>query len=169
VATAPAAARELIEATVRGYRVGSPAERAGFGMLSAFAVTVATARAVNYGRERGRRAPRLRSWARRAYHTPGGGELRVHHFVPGIGLTFIAGGGAILIHSDGHETWLGPLFGTGAGLVLDEIGLLLQADNPYWGSEALALAQSAVAALGATALAIRFSRQTRPAPSEPRQ
>lgn len=160
---------KLVDATLRGYRVSSPAERAGFGMLSAFAVTVAIARAINYGRERDRHAPRLRSWARRAYHAPGGNELRVHHFVPGIGLTFLAGGGAILTRSDGHESWLGPLFGVGAGLVLDEIGLLLQADNPYWGSEALAVAQSAVAALGAAALAIRFSRQAPAPPSEPRQ
>jgi hypothetical protein len=138
-------------------------------MLSAFAITVATARAVNYRRERDRRAPRLRSWARRAYHAPGDDGLRLHHFVPGIGLTFAAGGGAILTRSDGHESWLGPLFGTGAGLVLDEIGLLVQADNPYWGSETLALAQSAVAALGAAALAVRFSRQGPAPPSEPRQ
>jgi hypothetical protein len=161
---------KLVAATLRGYRVSSPAERAGFGMLSAFAITVATARAINYGRERDRQAPRLRSWARRTYHAPGANELRVHHFVPGIGLTLAAGGGAILTHSDGHETWLGPLFGTGAGLVLDEIALLVQADNPYWGSETLALAQSAVAALGAAALAVRFSRKATPAlPSEPRQ
>jgi hypothetical protein len=101
--------------------------------------------------------------ARRAYHAPGGDELRVHHFVPGIALTFAASGGAILTMTGGRESWLGPLFGTGAGLVLDEIGLLVQADNPYWGSEELALAQSGAAAIGAIALAIRLSRQTPPA------
>lgn len=47
-------------------------------------------------------------------------------------------------------------FGTGVGLTLDEICLLVQADNPYWGSEKFALLQGAVAALAAIALAIRF-------------
>jgi hypothetical protein len=125
-------------------------------MLTAFAATVGMARTVNYLRERGRRAPLLRSWTRRVYHAPGSGQLRVHHFVPGIGLTLLAGGVAIVTRSDGYESWLSVPFGTGAGLVLDEIGLLMKADNPYWGSETLALWQSAVATFGGAALAARF-------------
>ena len=56
-----------LKSTVAGYQAASPAERASFGMLSARAVTIAVARAITYGIERDRSAPRLRSWARRAY------------------------------------------------------------------------------------------------------
>ena len=75
-----------LKSTVAGYQAGSPGERAGFGMLSACAVTIAVARAITYGIERDRSAPRLRSWARRAYQAFDV-EGRVHHFVPGIALT----------------------------------------------------------------------------------
>jgi hypothetical protein len=82
--------------------------------------------------------------------------LRVHHFLPGLALAFTAGGIAILTRGDGREALLALPFGIGAGLSLDEIGLLVKADNPYWGSENLALAQASVAALAAGGLAARF-------------
>ena len=148
-----------LHTTRRGYRTVSPAERASFGMLSAFAATIGISRAINYLRERRRHAPRLRSWARRAYHSPGQEQLRVHHFLPGIALALAAGGAAILTRMDGREFWLSLPFGTGAGLTLDEIALLVRRDNPYWDSETLALSQAAVAALAATALAARFHRR----------
>jgi hypothetical protein len=146
----------LIKTTVCGYRRGSSAERAGLGMLTSFAVTIGIARAVNYVRERRRDAPRLRSWARRAYHLPGREQLRVHHFVPGVGLAFLAGAGAIIKREDRHELWFSIPFGTGVGLTCDEIAVMTERDNPYWESETLAIAQAGSAALGAVALAIRL-------------
>ena len=140
----------------RGYRTVSPTERAAFGMLSTFAATIATSRSINYLRERRRPGPRLRSWARRAYHSPGQEQLRVHHYLPGVGLAFGAGGAAILTRTDGREFWLSLPFGTGAGLTLDELALLVKRDNPYWDSERFALTQSGAAALAAAALAARF-------------
>jgi hypothetical protein len=148
-----------LQTTRRGYRTVSPAGQASFGMLSAFATTIAVSRAINYARERRRHAPMLRSWARRAYHSPGQEQLRVHHFLPGMWLVLVAGGAAILTRVDGREFWLSLPFGTGAGLTLDEIALLVKRDNPYWGSETLALSQAAVAALAAAALAARFHRR----------
>jgi hypothetical protein len=141
---------------VSGYDAVSPAERAGFWMLSSFGASIGISRGINYIRERRRKAPRLRSWARRAYHLPGRAQPRVHHFLPGIGLAFAAAGTAILTRRDGHEIWFSLPFGTGAGLTLDEIGLLMEIDNPYWRSETLALAQAGLAALAAAALAVRF-------------
>lgn len=141
---------------LRGCRLVSPAERAAFGMLSSFAVTIGTSRAINYVLERRRAGPRLRSWARHAYHSLGQEQLRVHHFMPGIGLAFLSGAGAILKRTDGHEFWFSLPFGIGAGLTLDEIAILTELDNPYWESEKLAAAQAAVAAVGAFALAARF-------------
>jgi hypothetical protein len=145
-----------IHAACRGYRQVSAAERAGFGMLSSFAVTIAASRSINYVLERRRDAPRLRSWLRRAYHSPGQEQLRVHHFIPGIALAFLAGAGAILSRTNGHELWFSLPFGIGAGLTFDEIAILTELDNPYWESEQLAAAQAAIAAAGALALAARF-------------
>jgi hypothetical protein len=145
--------------TRRGWQVVSPPERASFGMLSAFATTIAVSRGINYARERRRPAPRLRSWARRAYHSPGKEQLRVHHFLPGMGLAFATGGAAIMARCDGREFWLSLPFGTGVGLTVDEIALLVERDNPYWDSETFALAGAGAAALAAATLAARFHRQ----------
>jgi hypothetical protein len=152
-----------VSSALRGYRRVSPAERAAFGMLSSFAATIGASRAINYVLERRRTAPRLRSWARRVYHSPGQEQLRVHHFMPGILLAFLSGAAAILKRNDGREFWFSLPFGIGAGLTLDEIAILTELDNPYWESQKLAAAQAAIAALGALALAIRLHhRGTRP-------
>jgi hypothetical protein len=145
--------------TRRGWQVVSPPERASFGMLSAFATTIAVSRGINYARERRRPVPRLRSWARRAYHSPGKEKLRVHHFLPGRGLAVATGGVAIMARSDGREFWLSLPFGTGVALTTDEIALLVKRDNPYWDSETLALVQAAAAALTAATLAARIHRK----------
>ena len=148
-----------LRAAIAGYRLAAPAERAGFAILSALAVTIAVARAITYGMERDRNAPRLRSWLRRAYQSIGGDGVRVHHFVPGVALTSAAGATSILTRTDGHEFSLGVPLGTGIGLVLDEVGLLVKSDNPYWRTEALALIEGSVAGLTAAALLVRFHRR----------
>ena len=121
-----------LKPTITGYHDATPAERASFGMLSACAVTIGVARAITYGIERDRNAPRLRSWARLADPAGEGDAVRVHHFVPGIALTLATGAAATMTRSDGHEFTLSVPLGTGAGLILDEIGLLVKSDNPYW-------------------------------------
>ena len=151
--------KQPLRTTVAGYRTASPAERAGFGMLSACAVTISVARAITYGIERDRNAPRLRSWVRRAYQAFDVDGLRVHHFVPGIALALAAGAAGTLTRTDGREFPLSVTLGTGAGLILDEIGLLVKSDNPYWKTERLALVEGGSAALGAAALAVRFPRR----------
>ena len=148
-----------LRTTIDGYRIAAPAERAGFEMLGAFATTIAVSRATNYVRERRRRAPLMRSLIRRTYHAPGANQLRVHHYLPGIGLTLAAGAASILTRKDRRELWLSLPFGTGAALTLDEADLLVELDNPYWGSQVLALAQGSAAALGAAALGVRFYRR----------
>jgi hypothetical protein len=156
-AESPNATRHgLIGTTVRGYRRGSSPERAGLGILTSFAATIGVSRAINYVLERRRNAPKLRSWARRAYHAPGQEQLRVHHFVPGIALAFLAGAGAIMKREDNLEACFSVPFGIGAGLTFDEIAVMTERDNPYWESERLAVAQAATAALGALVLVIRL-------------
>jgi hypothetical protein len=128
-------------------------------MLGSFALTIGAARVINYGRERQRPTPRLRSWARHVYHFPGQEQPRIHHFLPGMGLAFLAGAAAILKRSDGREFLLSLPFGTGIGLTCDEFPILVELDNPYWGSESFAGAQAAIATLGAAVLTARFYRR----------
>jgi len=148
-------------------RNASSVERAAFGTLSSFSATIAAARIVNIIRERRRRFPTLRSLARRAYHAPGAGGIRVHHFLPGIVVSTLSGGVAIFRRDDGRELVLSLPFGVGAGLTADEVALLIELDNPYWRSEKLVAYQGAVAAAGAAMLAARFTvkeRRERAAP-----
>lgn len=127
-------------------------------MLASSAVTIGASRTINYWRERRRSAPALRSLLRRAYHAPGGQQLRIHHFLPGMAISTTAGAAAILTRRDGHEFWLSLPFGTGTALILDEVAMLIDLDNPYWGTERLAFLQGGLAALGAVALTVRFYR-----------
>jgi hypothetical protein len=159
----------LMSAAAWGYRDAHPAGRGVLGITTSFAVTVGVSRGLNYVRERRRRLPASRSVVRRLYHEPGAGSLRVHHFIPGMALSFATGGAAILIRHDGLERWLSLPFGVGLALTADELGLLLERGNPYWGTEKFALAQCAAASLGSAALAAAFTRRGLKAttPSEP--
>jgi len=149
----------FIEAAASGYRDSAPAERGLFGIAASFAATVATSRSINYVREQRRPVPAWRSFGRRLYHLPGTAEPRVHHFVPGIGLGFATGGVSILTREDALNGWLSVPFGAGVALTTDELGLLLEGRNPYWGTETFAFGQIAAAALASAALAAVFIRR----------
>jgi hypothetical protein len=154
----------VFRCVVVGARASAAPERAAFGSLTSFAATLGISRTVNYVRERRGHFPRLRSLARHASSGPHQSAARVHHFLPGIGIAFAAGATAILTHR--RAFWLGLPFGSGVALTIDEIALLLQRDNPYWGYERLALTEGAVAAGAAAALATRFYRHGARAPAE---
>ncbi|MEV4442985.1 hypothetical protein AB0K09_29035 [Streptomyces sp. NPDC049577] len=62
---------------------------------------------------------------------PGG--LHVHHVVPGIVLMVVGGFGAVAQGRYGFGAAVcAVLFGSGAGLVLDEFALVLHLDDVYW-------------------------------------
>ena len=152
--------RQAVRPPRRGFRSASPAERAGFGMLTSISATIAIARAINYAREQSRSAPAARSLGRRiGYRATRRNELRVHHAVPGIAIGLVTGATAILTREDGRAAWLSLPFGIGTGLTLDQIALLFERDNPYWGSEGIALTEAAVAALAASGIAARVHRR----------
>ncbi|WP_329116202.1 hypothetical protein [Streptomyces sp. NBC_01465] len=66
--------------------------------------------------------------------TPGG--LHVHHVVPGVVLTVVGGFGAVASGRSGVGAAVcAVIFGTGAGLVLDEFALLLHLDDVYWSEQ----------------------------------
>ena len=94
-----------------------------------------------------RAAPRLRGLGRSIYPAPGQEQVRIQHFVPGIGIAFVTGAVAIFARDDGREAWLAAPFGVGVGLTIDELPLLIKLDNPYWGSEKTSLIEAGVAAL----------------------
>lgn len=125
-------------------------------MLSGFSLTIGISRAINYVRERRRAAPRLRGLARMIFHPPGRHDVRVHHFVPGIGIAFVTGAASILTREDGAEAWLSFPFGVGLGLTVDELAQLLRLDDHYWKSAKASLIKAGVAALGSAGLTARF-------------
>ena len=90
------------------------------------------------------------------------GRTHVHHFVPGIVLMLLAGGGSILSRGEEHDPLFAVPFGIGAALTLDESALLLRLDDVYWSEEGILSVQitAAVASLiGATALVTRVLRR----------
>jgi hypothetical protein len=63
--------------------------------------------------------------------TPGG--MHIHHVVPGVVLVVVGGFGAVASGRHGVGAAVcAVLFGTGAGLVLDEFALLLYLADVYW-------------------------------------
>ena len=142
----------------RGFESAPPAERAAFAVSGTCAITLGVARVVTYVQERRRPAPHLRSLVRRVLEKRGDG-VRVHHYLPGMWVSGIAGAAAILTRDDDRELWFSIPFGIGGGLVLDETALLLNRANPYWGSKQLVLIEGAAAALTAAALGARFLRR----------
>jgi hypothetical protein len=66
--------------------------------------------------------------------SPGG--LHVHHVVPGVVLTVVGGFGAVASGRHGAGAAVcAVIFGTGAGLVLDEFALLLHLNDVYWSEQ----------------------------------
>ena len=116
-----------------------------FLMLVAFILTLAGTRFYT-------RMARTRGWG--SAHV---GDVHVHHLVPGIVLSLVAGGLAIGLAP--REVWLAVLaivFGAGAALVLDEFAMLLHLDDVYWRTEgrlSIDACMAAVAFLGLAVLA----------------
>ncbi|HEY2209652.1 MAG TPA: hypothetical protein VGH26_10245 [Gaiellaceae bacterium] len=114
-----------------------------FLMLVAFILTLAGTRFYT-------RMARIRGWG--SAHL---GDVHVHHLVPGIVLSLIAGGLAIGLAP--REPWLAFLaivFGAGAALVLDEFAMLLHLDDVYWTNEGRLSIEACMAAVAFLGLAV---------------
>jgi hypothetical protein len=133
--------REVIRVAREGYSVSATRENATFTMLASFIVTFGLARAVTYGiRTRGGFGP-IRNVKVGARH--------IHHFVPGVLISFGAGGAAIGSQREGLDRWMAIPFGIGVALVLDESALMIELEDVYWSEQGLL---SLHAAFGATTL-----------------
>jgi hypothetical protein len=153
LAAAEAVAETAAVAT-RGYRDVPARENALFNLFTSFVTTFISVRAVTtLLRDRRSVGP---------FHNVVVGRRHIHHYVPGILLTFLSGSAAIATRREGLESWLAIPFGAGMGLTLDESALLLELDDVYWSEEGIVSVQIALAAtamLSAVALATRFLRR----------
>jgi hypothetical protein len=137
-----------------GYENVSVTENALFNLFTSFVVSFISVRAITtLLRDRRNVGP---------FRNVMVGRRHIHHFVPGIALTFVTGTVAIATRREGLERWLAVPFGAGMGLTLDESALLLELDDVYWSEEGIVsvqIALAAIAMLSAVALAARFLRR----------
>src|SRR5262249_34874198 len=95
-----------------------------FFVLLAFMLTFASVRGYT-------RLGRRHSW--RSGSVRG---VHLHHLVPGIVATLVAGATIIAFHpGDDSMLLLSALFGVGAALTLDEFALILHLEDVYWMQE----------------------------------
>jgi hypothetical protein len=90
------------------------------------------------------------------------GGRHIHHFVPGILLSFTAGTVALLSDDEKLEEGLAIPMGVGMGLTFDEAALLLDLRDVYWTREGLLSVQlslGATAILSAAILTLRLLRR----------
>lgn len=130
---------------VPGYEthVFAAGREPAFLLLIAFVLTLAGARFYT-------RMARIHGWG-----SPHLGDVHVHHLVPGVVLSLVAGG--IAVGLEPKELWVALLaiaFGGGAALVLDEFAMLLHLDDVYWTTEGRLSIDASMAAVAFLALAV---------------
>ena len=154
IGAAEEAARETVEVAREGYRGGSTRENALLNLLGSFTLTFGVVRLLTHViRRRGRFGP-IRNYRLNGRH--------IHHFVPGIALAFLAGGGSIISRNEEIDPWLALPFGAGLALTLDESALLLELDDVYWterGVMSVQITLGTLALLSSVALALRMLRR----------
>lgn len=109
---------------------------------------------------------RLATWGIRQSWWPAGdihvSGRHIHHFVPGIVLSFGSGIGALTTRNERVESALAIPFGVGMGLTMDEAALLLDLEDVYWTRQGLLSVQVSLgvtATLAATILGLRMLRR----------
>jgi hypothetical protein len=148
------AVTETVEAAAVGYQQVSTRENAMFNLLAAFVTSFAGARGIAHLLRRRRTVGPFRNMRVGGRH--------IHHFVPGIVLSFLSGGAGIVTRDEALEPRLALAFGAGMGMTLDESALLLELEDVYWTREGLLGVQitlAVTALIGALALGLRFLRR----------
>jgi hypothetical protein len=148
------AARETVEVAVAGYRASPARENALLNLLMSYAVTAGVVRLSTHSiRTTGTFGP-FRNALISGRH--------IHHFIPGIGLAFVAGGASIVVRKETLDPLLAVPFGIGTALTLDEAALLVELEDVYWSEEGILSVQvtlATMALLGALALGLRIARR----------
>jgi hypothetical protein len=146
------AARETVEVLRAGYRAGTADETAVLNLFLSFGATFAIARAVTH-------SIRLGVGPLRNVEI---GDRHIHHFVPGILLTLVAGGVSIGVRREGLDEWLAVPFGAGAALIVDETALLIELSDVYWshqGAISVDVGLGATTTLACLTLLVRLVRR----------
>jgi hypothetical protein len=146
------AARETVDVLRAGYRAGSADETAVLNLFLAFGATFSLARAVTH-------SIRLGVGPLRNVEI---GDRHIHHFVPGIVLTLVAGGLSIGMRREELDQWLAVPFGAGAALIIDETALLIELSDVYWshqGAVSVDVGLGAMTTLACLTLIVRLVRR----------
>ena len=143
------ATRDTFAVARRGIRATPHHETVLFNLLQGFLGAFAIARISTWG---------IRSgwWPFRNVSVRG---RHIHHFLPGILLSFASGIGAITTRNEGAEAALAIPFGVGMGLTMDEAALLLDLEDVYWTRKGLLSVQISLgvtATLAASILGLRM-------------
>jgi hypothetical protein len=146
------ATRDTFAVARRGIRATPHHETVLLNLLQGFLGAFAVARLSTWGIRHG-------WWPFREVEVSG---RHIHHFIPGILISFASGIGAITTRNEGAEAALAIPFGVGMGLTMDEAALLLDLEDVYWTRQGLLSVQVSLgvtATLAATILGLRVLRR----------
>lgn len=146
------AASDTVAVAIEGYGAAPRHETVLFNIFSGFLAGFSLIRISAYSIRRG--------W--NPFGSVHVGGRHVHHFVPGILLSFGAGAAALVTRDDRLERRLAIPFGVGIGLTFDEAALLLELEDVYWSHEGLLSIQLSLGVsvlLGATIISLRMLRR----------
>jgi hypothetical protein len=149
---APAAALDTVGVAVSGYAAAPRSETVLFNLLAGFLGSFALIRFTTLGVRN--------NWVWPFRNLSVGGR-RIHHFVPGILISFAAGTAALLTDDDALEDRLAVPMGMGMGLTFDEAALLLDLRDVYWTREGLLSVQLSLGATAILSIAILTQRMLR--------
>jgi hypothetical protein len=151
-AAAGHATRDTLAVARRGIIATPHHETVLFNILQGFLGAFAFARLATWG-------IRQSWWPSGNIHVSG---RHIHHFVPGIVLSFGSGVAALTMRDERVESALAIPFGVGMGLTMDEAALLLDLEDVYWTRQGLLSVQVSLgvtATLAATILGLRMFRR----------
>src|SRR3954454_3374633 len=121
------ATRDTLAVARRGIIATPHHETVLFNILQGFLSAFAFARLATWG-------IRQSWWPSGNIHVSG---RHIHHFVPGIALSFGSGVAALTTRNERMEATLAIPFGVGMGLTMDEAALLLDLEDVYWTRQGL--------------------------------
>jgi hypothetical protein len=146
------ATQDTVSVAIEGFRATPRHETVLFNLLTGFVGALAFVRLSTHGMRAG--------WWPFGNVRLGG--RHIHHFIPGILITFGSGAAALFTENEKLEETLAVPFGVGLGLTLDEAALLLDLRDVYWTPEgvlSVQLSLGAAALMGGTMLALRILRR----------
>lgn len=142
---------DTVGVAVSGYVETPRSETILFNLLAGFLASFAMVRLSTLGIRR--------QW--RPFRNVRMGGRHIHHFVPGILLSFGAGTVALLTDDETLEESLAIPMGVGMGLTFDEAALLLDLRDVYWTREGLLSVQLSLGATAILSIAILTLRMLR--------